>query len=86
MKLISAMTEINDHRLVAFGGTQDEDEDDELQSEFLDEMNFYDTKTSRWFPAVVKSKGFLNQIQISINCNNTRFQILMVMIKDLVHV
>ena len=51
------MTEINDHRLVAFGGTQDEDEDDELQSEFLDEMNFYDTKTSRWFPAVVKSKG-----------------------------
>ena len=58
MKLISAMTEINDHRLVAFGGTQDEDEDDELQSEFLDEMNFYDTKTSRWFPAVVKSKGF----------------------------
>ena len=54
------MTEINDHRLVAFGGTQDEDEDDELQSEFLDEMNFYDTKTSRWFPAVVKSKGFLN--------------------------
>ena len=57
LKLISAMTEINDHRLVAFGGTQDEDEDDELQSEFLDEMNFYDTKTSRWFPAVVKSKG-----------------------------
>ena len=51
------MVEISDHRLVAFGGTQDEDEDDELQSEFLDEMNFYDTKTSRWFPAVVKAKG-----------------------------
>ena len=78
------MTEINDHRLVAFGGTQDEDEDDELQSEFLDEMNFYDTKTSRWFPAVVKSKGFLNQIQKSDSID--KFQILMVMIKDLVRV
>ena len=53
----TAMTAMNEHRLVTFGGTQDEDEDDELHSEFLDEMNFYDTKTSRWFPAVVKSKG-----------------------------
>lgn len=53
----TAMTAISDHRLVAFGGTQDEDEDEDIQSEIIDEMNFYDTKTNRWFPAVVKSKG-----------------------------
>ena len=39
---------------VAFGGSQDEDDDDELNAEFDDTMNFYDTKTQRWFPAVVK--------------------------------
>lgn len=47
---------INDHRGVSFGGSQDEDDDDELNAEFDDTMNFYDTKTQRWFPAVVKSK------------------------------
>ena len=41
-------------RGVSFGGSQDEDEDDELNAEFDDTMNFYDTKTQRWFPAVVK--------------------------------
>jgi len=52
------MAAINEHRLVAFGGTQDEDDDDDMESEFLDEMNFYDTKTNRWFPAVVKTPFF----------------------------
>ena len=59
------MVSINETRLLAFGGTQDEDEDEELHSEFLDEMNFYDTKTNRWFPAVVKSKGKYNFKNIS---------------------
>ena len=34
----------------------DEDADDEIEAEADDEMNFYDTKTQRWFPAVVKGK------------------------------
>jgi len=51
-----AMCPVNDHRGVAFGGSQDEDDDDELNAEFDDTMNFYDTKTQRWFPAVVKAK------------------------------
>ena len=44
--------------MVSFGGSQDEDEDDEINSEIQDDMNFYDTKTQRWFPAVVKGKYF----------------------------
>merc|ERR1711990_402680 len=50
------LCQINDHRMVSFGGSQDEDEDDEINSEIQDDMNFYDTKTQRWFPAVVKAK------------------------------
>merc|ERR1711990_461052 len=51
-----AMCSINDHRMVTFGGSQDDDDDDELNSEAHDDMNFYDTKTQRWFTAVVKAK------------------------------
>ena len=40
--------------MVTFGGSQDDDDDDELNSEAQDDMNFYDTKTQRWFTAVVK--------------------------------
>merc|ERR1711962_687440 len=43
-------------RMVTFGGSQDDDDDDDLNSEAQDDMNFYDTKTQRWFPAVVKAK------------------------------
>ena len=53
-----AMCSINDHRMVTFGGSQDDDDDDELNSEAQDDMNFYDTKTQRWFTAVVKGWPF----------------------------
>ena len=53
------MCSINDHRMVTFGGSQDDDDDDELNSEAHDDMNFYDTKTQRWFTAVVKGTEYI---------------------------
>jgi hypothetical protein len=50
------MTAVSDHRVVAFGGADDEDNDDDLASEFSDQMHFYDSKTNRWFVANVNSK------------------------------
>ena len=58
-----AMCSINDHRMVTFGGSQDDDDDDELNSEAQDDMNFYDTKTQRWFTAVVKGNFSLRVAQ-----------------------
>jgi len=52
----TAMTSVSDHRVVAFGGADDEDNDDDLASEFSDQMHFYDSKTNRWFVANVNSK------------------------------
>ena len=49
--------------MVTFGGSQDDDDDDELNSEAQDDMNFYDTKTQRWFTAVVKGKFILRVVQ-----------------------
>ena len=49
--------------MVTFGGSQDDDDDDELNSEAQDDMNFYDTKTQRWFTAVVKGTFSLRVLQ-----------------------
>ena len=52
----TAMASVSEHRVVAFGGADDEDNDDDLASEFSDQMHFFDSKTNRWFVANVNSK------------------------------